>query len=59
MGSTLGKGIRTLFRKNNYNVFLVDEFRSSCKCSKCDEDIWEVYGARTPKQKRNIMTNCD
>ena len=24
----LGKGIRTLFRKNNYNVFLVDEFRS-------------------------------
>ena len=23
---TLGKGIRTLFRKNNYNVFLVDEF---------------------------------
>ena len=36
---TLGKGIRTLFRKNNYNVFLVDEFRSSCKCSKCDEDI--------------------
>ena len=39
MGSTLGKGIRTLFRKNNYNVFLVDEFRSSCKCSKCDEDI--------------------
>jgi hypothetical protein len=33
---TLGKGIRTLFRKNNYKVFLVDEFRTSCKCSNCN-----------------------
>ena len=36
---TLGKGIRTLFRKNNYKVFLVDEFRTSCKCSKCEIGI--------------------
>ena len=33
---TKGKGIRTLFRKNNYQVYLVDEFRTSCKCSNCD-----------------------
>ncbi len=32
---TLGKGIRTLFRKKNYQVYLVDEFRTSCRCSKC------------------------
>jgi hypothetical protein len=26
---TLGKGIRTLFRKNKYKVFLVDEHKTS------------------------------
>ena len=26
-----GKGFRTLFRRNGYNVYLVDEFRTSCK----------------------------
>ena len=28
-----GKGFRTLFRKAGYNVFLVDEFRTSRRCS--------------------------
>ncbi len=32
---TKGKGVRSLFRKAGYNVYLVDEFRTSCKCSKC------------------------
>ena len=51
---TLGKGIRTLFRKNNYNVFLVDEFRSSCKCSKCDGGICEKFMVREyPIKKKN------
>jgi len=51
---TLGKGIRTLFRKNNYNVFLVDEFRSSCKCSKCDGGICEKFMVREhPNKKKN------
>ncbi len=31
-----GKGIRTIFKKNNYQVYLVDEFRTSCKCSNCN-----------------------
>lgn len=35
---TKGKGIRTLFRKNGYKVFLVDEFRTSCMCSKCQNE---------------------
>jgi hypothetical protein len=43
---TLGKGIRTLFRKNNYKVFLVDEFRTSCRCSKCDGGVCEKFMVR-------------
>jgi len=51
---TLGKGIRTLFRKNKYDVFLVDEFRSSCKCSKCDGGICEKFMVREhPNKKKN------
>lgn len=51
---TLGKGIRTLFRKTNYDVFLVDEFRSSCKCSKCDGGICEKFMVREhPNKKKN------
>jgi hypothetical protein len=30
-----GKSIRKLFRENGYKVYLVDEFRTSCMCSKC------------------------
>jgi len=30
-----GKGFRTLFRKAGYDVYLVDEFRTSCRCSCC------------------------
>ena len=51
---TLGKGIRTLFRKNNYKVFLVDEFRTSCKCSKCDGGVCEKFMVREhPNKKKN------
>jgi len=53
---TLGKGIRTLFRKNNYKVFLVDEFRTSCKCSKCEGGVCEKFMVRKnprPKPKQN------
>ena len=55
---TLGKGIRTLFRKNNFNVFLVDEFRSSCKCSKCDGGVCEKFMVRTHPNK-NKKKNKD
>jgi hypothetical protein len=51
---TLGKGLRTLFRKNNFNVYLVDEFRSSCKCSKCDGGVCEKFMVRPhPNKKKN------
>ena len=28
--------MRTLFRKAGFQTYLVDEFRTSCKCSKCE-----------------------
>ena len=34
-----GVGIRKLFRKNGYQTFLVDEFRTSCRYSKCEKYI--------------------
>ena len=35
-GATKGKGIRSLFRKTGFQTYLVDEFRTSCRCSKCE-----------------------
>jgi hypothetical protein len=53
---TLGKGMRTLFRKNNYKVFLVDEFRTSCKCSNCEGGICEKFRIRQrPNKKKYEM----
>ena len=51
---TLGKGMRTLFRKNGYKVFLVDEFRTSCKCSNCDGGVCEKFMIRkNPNKKKD------
>jgi hypothetical protein len=53
---TLGKGMRSLLRKNKYKVYLVDEFRTSCKCSKCDGGVCEKFMVRKnprPKPKEN------
>jgi transposase len=36
---TKGIGMRKLFRQNNYKVYLVDEFRTSCMCSICKTEI--------------------
>jgi hypothetical protein len=33
--STKGIGMRKLFKQNGYKVYLVDEFKTSCMCSKC------------------------
>jgi hypothetical protein len=43
---TLGIGMRSLFRKNKYKVYLVDEFRTSCKYSKCEGGLCEKYMVR-------------
>ena len=49
---TLGKGMRTLFRKNNYKVYLVDEFRGSCKCSNCEGRVYENFRVRQHSNKK-------
>lgn len=32
---SIGKGIRKVFRRAGYQVVLVDEFRTSCRCFRC------------------------
>jgi hypothetical protein len=66
---TKGKGIRTLFRKNGYKVYLIDEFRTSCKCSKCEGgDCKKFIVRKNPRPYRNNLRlvhsalsckNCD
>ena len=49
-----GKGMRTLFRRNGFITYLVDEFRTSCKCAKCDGG--ECYKFRkSPKPNQNDL----
>jgi len=51
-----GKGMRTLFKKNGYKTYLVDEFRTSCKCSKCDGGSCEKFMIReNPKPYKNNL----
>lgn len=51
-----GKGMRTLFKKNGYKTYLVDEFRTSCKCSKCDVGSCEKFMVRkNPKPFRDNL----
>ena len=53
---TLGIGMRTLLRKNKYKVYLVDEFRSSCKCSNCHGGICEKFMVRkNPRPNKDEM----
>lgn len=35
---TKGKGFRNLLRNGGYKVYLVDEFRTSCQCSHCQQE---------------------
>jgi hypothetical protein len=51
-----GRGFRTLFRKNGFETYLVDEFRTSCKCSKCEGGSCEKFMVReNPKPFRDNL----
>lgn len=53
-----GKGFRTLFRKNGFQVFLVDEFRTSCKCSNCEGGSCEKFRkVKNPKPSHSPLYN--
>jgi len=58
--ATKGKGIRTLFRKAGFQTYLVDEFRTSCRCSKCEIGICEknmVMENPRPYKTGNILVH--
>lgn len=53
---TKGKGFRKLFRKHGYEVFLVDEFRTSCMCYACGDenarcDKFKMVNNNNPRSK--------
>ena len=53
---TKGLGMRTLFRKNNYKVYLVDEFRTSCMCSICGVGRCEKFMVRkNPRPEKDDL----
>jgi len=57
---TKGKGMRTLFRKAGFQTYMVDEFRTSCMCSKCGIGICKKTMVReNPKPYRtgNIIVH--
>jgi transposase len=57
-----GKGMRTLFRQNNYKTYLVDEFRTSCMCSICKTEIgrcekFKIRKNPKPYKSGNILVH--
>jgi len=47
---TLGVGIRNLFRKRGYQVYLVDEYRTSITCNKCKcENEYNFLSRKDPR----------
>ena len=51
--------MRCLFRKYGYKTYLVDEFRSSCKCSNCDGgECKNFLMVNNPKPYRNNQQLC-
>lgn len=58
--ATKGIGMRKLFRQNNYKVYLVDEFRTSCMCSICKDETgkcekFQVRENPKPYKSGNIL----
>ena len=55
---TKGKGFRDLFRKYGYSVYLVDEHKTSCKCSICEgnnENFRERINPKPNKTNKSLV----
>jgi len=57
-----GKGIRRIFRDNGYKLYLVDEFRTSCMCSICKNEIgrcekFQIRKNPKPYKSGNILVH--
>ena len=49
-----GIGFRKMFRKSGFQVYLVDEFRTSCRCSNCEGGKCSKFREiRNPKPTKN------
>ena len=46
---TKGKSFRDLFRNNGFDVYLVNEFRTSCRCSKCGGECEKFRTCNNPR----------
>ena len=57
--ATKGKSFRELFRKNGYEVYLVDEHKTRCKCSTCEGNCETFMTRLNPKpyKKGNITVH--
>jgi len=60
--ATKGVGMRKLFRQNNYKVYLVDEFRTSCMCSICKDETgrcekFQVRENPKPYKSGNVLVH--
>ena len=60
--ATKGIGMRKIFRQNNYKVYLVDEFRTSCMCSICKTEIgrcekFQIRENPKPYKSGNILVH--
>ena len=60
-----GIGMRKLFRKAGYQVYLVDEHRTSCRCYKCErrkkdscETFRKVTNPRPWRRKERPFVTC-
>ena len=53
-----GKGFRDLFRKNGFDVYLVNEFRTSCRCFKCSGECTTFRTCNNPRpwKKNEIIS---
>jgi len=52
-----GKGMRMLFRQNNYKTYLVDEFRTSCMCSICKTELGRCEKCQIRKNPKPYKSN--
>ena len=47
-----GKGFRDLFRRNGFEIYLINEFRTSCRCFKCHGECRTFRSCNNPRPWR-------
>lgn len=50
-----GKGMRNIFRKNGYKLYLMNEFRTSYRCSKCEGECNKFLALENPKPYKSNL----